>query len=84
LDGGGAGLDLTPPTGPAQCRHQLGLRQRPTQLRGRRQPEHGDRVAAAGVTSEGSHRGRVEGPQRAAQHLGLSLAGPDQLLVAAG
>jgi hypothetical protein len=84
LDRSGAGLDQAAPARPTQCRHELGVRQRPTQLRGRGQLEHGHRIPAAGVTTEGSQRGRVEGPQGATDQVGLSLAGPDQLLVAAG
>jgi hypothetical protein len=84
LDGGGAGLDLPSPARPTQGGHQLGVRQHPTTLGGRGQLQDGHRVPAAWVTTEGSQGGRVEGPQGATQDVGLSLAGPDQLLMAAG
>ena len=58
--------------------------QRSASIRGRGQAEHGDRVAATGIAAEGGQGGRVEGPQGAAHDVGLSLAGPDQLLMAPG
>jgi hypothetical protein len=84
LDGGGAGLDLTPATRPPQCRHQLGMRQRPTALRTRGQAQHRDRVPAASIAPEGGQRRRVESPQGAAHDAGLALAGPGQLLMVSG
>jgi hypothetical protein len=81
LDTGSAGLDLPAPARPTQCRHQLGMRQRPAQLRGRGQLQDSDRIPTTGITSEGGQGCRIEGPQGAAYDVGLPSMSPDQLLV---
>ena len=48
-DAGGAVLGLPAPARPTQCRHQLGMRQRPAQLRGRGQLQDGDRITTTGI-----------------------------------
>jgi hypothetical protein len=84
LDGGGASVHLASATRPPQRVDQLAMGQRSASIWRRGQAEHGHRVPAAGIPTEGGQGCRVEGPQGAADDVGLSLAGPDQLLMAPG
>jgi hypothetical protein len=79
-----AGVDLASATSLPQRLDQLRMRQRSTTIRRRRQPEHGHRVAASQIAAKDGQRRWVEGPQGAADQVGLPLAAPDQLLMAAG
>ena len=78
-----AGTQVALPTAGAQGRLDLGDSQLSAVVRGRRLGQNGEGVAVREIV-EGHQRRWVELSQRAAQRVGLSLPGPDQVLVSAG
>lgn len=65
----------------AERRGDLGQREPAAQLRGGRQLQHRQRIAAGQVRPEGVQGRRIEGPQGRPQAVELALATPDGRLV---